>query len=39
MRVFGTDEIKFEGPPDALVWKIHKEDISLGTKLVVTDSQ
>ena len=34
-----ADEIKFEGPSDALVWKIKKDDISLGTKLVVTDSQ
>jgi len=34
-----ADEIKFGGPPDALVWKMRRDDISLGTKLVVTDSQ
>ena len=38
------DRIKFEGPPDVLVWKWHSEkgksdDIRLGAQLIVNESQ
>lgn len=33
------DRIKYEGPPDILVWKYDKENIALGSQLIVNESQ
>jgi membrane protease subunit (stomatin/prohibitin family) len=33
------DRIKFDGPPDVLVWKWPSESLSLGAQLIVNESQ
>lgn len=33
------DRIKFDGPPDSLIWKFPYENLSVGTQLIVNESQ
>jgi membrane protease subunit (stomatin/prohibitin family) len=33
------DRIKYDGPPDVLVWKYPKDNITLGAQLIVNESQ
>ena len=34
-----VDRIKYDGPPDVLVWKYPKDNITLGAQLIVNESQ
>ena len=38
-RVGAIDRIKFDGPADSIVWKFPYDNLSIGTRLIVNESQ